>query len=322
MTFEQIDCFLAAAKCDTFFDAAETLHMTQSSVSKQIQKLERELGLVLFDRRHRKAVLTPAGEMFLQEALLLSRTYHQTLLRVRNYQTELEEKLCIGTLPVLTQYHLTGRLKNFQEKYPTIQLTISEAEEPELLKGLCSDRYDLIIGRSYLLKSGDLNSLGAKEINASLSPSQYHFLPIASDTLSVLLPSSHPLAGRTSVSLSEIADENFLLMNPYTSIYHLCEELFSNAGIHPRILRTARVESIISAVAFEEGISLLPQGNLQLFWHEHVTAVPLFDSPSLDIGLIYRKNASLSLPMQCLLREFSDSSSSDDKRKELLQNRQ
>ncbi|MCI5650242.1 MAG: LysR family transcriptional regulator [Fusicatenibacter sp.] len=309
MNFEQIDCFLAAARCSTFFDAAETLHTTQSSLSKQIQKLERELDLVLFDRSHRKAVLTPAGEMFFEEALILSRTYHQALFRIRKYQTELGQKLCIGTLPILTQYHLTGRLKAFQEKYPTINLTISEVEEPDLIDGLSRERYDLIIGRSFLLKSRESASPNPQDSSslAALSSREYVFLSLASDRLSVLLPSSHPLAGKAAVSLSEIAHERFLMMNPYTSIYRLCEELFQNANIHPQILRTARVESIISAVAFEEGISLLPEGNLQLFQHEQVTAVPLADSPPLDIGIIYRKNAPLSLPMQCLLREFSDS---------------
>ena len=63
MTFEQIDCFIAAVHADTFFDAAELLHTTQSTLSKQIQKLEKELNLQLFDRSRRNAVLTPAGEL-------------------------------------------------------------------------------------------------------------------------------------------------------------------------------------------------------------------------------------------------------------------
>ena len=87
MTFEQIDCFIAAVHADTFFDAAELLHTTQSTLSKQIQKLEKELNLQLFDRSRRNAVLTPAGELFYQEAQELSRQYHQMLHRMSLYQT-------------------------------------------------------------------------------------------------------------------------------------------------------------------------------------------------------------------------------------------
>lgn len=72
MTLEQIDFFLMAVRCDTFLEAAENLHIAQSTLSKQIQKLETELNLPLFDRTRRQAVLTPAGELFLQEAAELS----------------------------------------------------------------------------------------------------------------------------------------------------------------------------------------------------------------------------------------------------------
>lgn len=79
MTLEQIDFFLMAVRCDTFLEAAENLHIAQSTLSKQIQKLETELNLPLFDRTRRQAVLTPAGELFLQEAAELSLQYHQML---------------------------------------------------------------------------------------------------------------------------------------------------------------------------------------------------------------------------------------------------
>ena len=73
MTFEQIDYFICAAQSRTFFDAAEAMHISQSALSKQIMKLEKELDLVLWDRNKRSAVLTPAGEFFYKEALKISR---------------------------------------------------------------------------------------------------------------------------------------------------------------------------------------------------------------------------------------------------------
>ena len=67
MTFEQIDYFICAAQSRTFFDAAEAMHISQSALSKQIMKLEKELDLVLWDRSKRSAVLTPAGELFIKK---------------------------------------------------------------------------------------------------------------------------------------------------------------------------------------------------------------------------------------------------------------
>lgn len=86
MTMEQIDFFLMTVRCDTFLEAAENLHIAQSTLSKQIQKLESELNLTLFDRTRRQAVLTPAGELFCQEASELSRQYHQMLQKMRHFK--------------------------------------------------------------------------------------------------------------------------------------------------------------------------------------------------------------------------------------------
>lgn len=69
MTMEQIDFFLMTVRCDTFLEAAENLHIAQSTLSKQIQKLESELNLTLFDRTRRQAVLTPGRQAVLPGSL-------------------------------------------------------------------------------------------------------------------------------------------------------------------------------------------------------------------------------------------------------------
>ena len=71
MTFEQLQCFIASVEEKTFLDAAHSLYISQSSLSKQIMKLEQELGVMLWDRSRRKAGLTEAGNIFYQDALIL-----------------------------------------------------------------------------------------------------------------------------------------------------------------------------------------------------------------------------------------------------------
>ena len=68
MTFEQLNYFIAVVESDTFFDAAYKMNISQSSLSKHIMKLEKELDLKLFDRSSRSATLTQAGEFFYNEA--------------------------------------------------------------------------------------------------------------------------------------------------------------------------------------------------------------------------------------------------------------
>lgn len=91
MTFEQLQCFIASVEEKTFFDAAQSLYISQSSLSKQIMKLEQELGVMLWDRSRRKAGLTEAGNIFYQDALFLLKGENRAILEKEN-KTEQKEK--------------------------------------------------------------------------------------------------------------------------------------------------------------------------------------------------------------------------------------
>lgn len=287
MTFEQLDFFIAAVESDTFFDAAEKLNTTQSTLSKQIHKLETELGFLLFDRSRRSAVLTPAGEAFYEEAVGLSTHYHDVLRKMSGFKASSDAELHIGTLPILTQYGLTGAIHNFIQSHPEILISLTEAEEPELMSGLKNHTFDFIIARETMI-----------------DPALYNFFPVAKDRLSVMLPEEHPLAHRDSLALTDIASEPLILMHSYTSIYQLCMELFKNAGMTPHVLRTARMESIISAVRFGEGVSLFPEKNFRTFEHAGLTAVPLTDAPELLVGIAYLKGRKDVVGVYPFLEDF------------------
>ena len=234
----------------------------------------------LLDRSRRKASLTPAGETFYQDALALRRQYEIMNRHMKKYQifTGNKNELRVGTLPILTQYGLNAHFRQFTESHPDIHLILDEVEENDLKKGLLSSQYDLIICREQMIADqSDISSVY-----------------LADDELVTVLPVGHPLDG--PVSLSALADESFILMNRYTSVYQICQALFANVPIHPQILRTGRVESIISAVAIGEGVSLLPYSNFKLFHHEHVKTLPLTPPVKLPVviaGTKKRINSSI-----------------------------
>lgn len=273
MTFEQLEAFLAAAEQNTFFDAAELLHISQSALSKQIIKLETELGVALFDRRHRHACLNDAGEEFYREALALHRQYLRMRTRMRRYQKSCGHTLVVGTLPILSQYGLTELLSDFSKQNPDIQLVLEEVEEPALMQGLSRGRFDCAIARESLL-------------DAAL----YEMLPLAHDELVAILPASHPLLETnvpSSLSISQLAEADFLLMHRHTAVYLQCMQMFHAASINPRILRHARPESILGAVAVGEGVGLLPKSSLGLFKHQNIAAVSL--SPAVLLPVVLAK---------------------------------
>ncbi len=272
MTFEQLEFFIASVECKTFLEGAECVNTSQSTLSKQIRKLEQELGVDLYDRSRRSARLTPAGQTFYQQAKKLTEIYRQTLDQMKPYVSGISSQLTIGTLPFLAQYDLTRPVQAYMKERADLQISVDEVEEPALLAGLENGTYDFIITRQTMIQQTD-----------------YLFSPVTDDTLAVMLPEAHPLASHASLSLQEIAQESFVLMNTYTSIYQLCQTLFKNANIHPRVLRTSRMESIISTVRLGQAISLFPLKNFRTFEHSGLAAVPLADAPQLIVGTACKK---------------------------------
>lgn len=277
MTFEQIDYFICAAQSRTFFDAAEELHISQSALSKQIMKLEKELDLTLWDRSRRSAILTPAGELFYKEALKISGQYHRSLDVMSDFRDSAIHALRVGTLPFLSQYHLTSLIHRFCAAYPSLPLSLKEVEDQELLESLEHELFELAFVRKNML---DLNI--------------YAFELFTEDRLVAVLPLEHSSASRDSVSLKELENETFILMPPHTSIYRFCMRNFHQAGLHPRILRTARAESIVSAVEIGEGISLLTESSFRFFRQPSLAAVPVNGLEKLSIGVAYKKKKQLS----------------------------
>lgn len=281
MTFEQLQCFIASVEEKTFLDAAHSLYISQSFLSKQIMKLEQELGVMLWDRSRRKAGLTEAGNIFYQDALILLKQYSQARNRLDRFRTESQLTLSVGTLPILTQYQLTPGFRDFQAAHPGIRLSLHEVEELELMEGFEKGIYDLVIGREAMFYGANCQTQ-----------------LIAGDQLAAVLDSSHPLAFRSSLCLEELKDEDFIFMNPYTSIYNLCVIRCREAGFSPRILRTARVESILSAVLIGEGISLLAGNSVRIFKPEHIAVIPLTPKIPLPVVLARHKERPVTRAME------------------------
>lgn len=291
MTIDQIRYFMAVAENTTFLNAAESLNISQSALSKQIINLEKELDVKLLDRSKRSASLTDAGKAFYQHGLTLTRDYHKLISDLASYKEERKAVLKIGTLPFLPQYHLTTRLKSFQEQHPKIDLILSEVEEKELKAGLDLGTYDMILARG----------------NMTSHP-RYESYLVTEDELVLVLPASHPLSARKQINLLEVEGDSFILMNTYTAIYKLCMELFQKDALTPRIIRNARVESIISAISIGEGISLLARSNLNVFRHENIAAVSLSPPVRLPIVLTRLRRKETTAAIKSFIKFFASSS--------------
>ena len=281
MTFEQLSYFIAIVENDTLFDAACEMNISQSSLSKQIMKLEKELDLTLFDRTTRSATLTQAGEFFYNESKQLIEHYKLTLENIENFKSLHENKLHIAVLPIQTQYNLNALFNSFRKENPDIELQITEVEDDRLIEGISKNEYDLIIARETMFDK-----------------SQFKTYPLAKDELIVAISSEHKLSQRDKLTLDDIKNENFILMNPYTSIYKLCINKLKENNIDANIIRTARTESIIGSVAINEGISLLPKSNFEVFHQKNINTISLKPQIALSVVLAKHKKTASNIAIK------------------------
>ncbi len=271
MTFEQLRCLIAAAEEETFFAAAERLNMTQPALSKQIIRLERELGMPLFDRTRRRAALSEAGQLFYRDALALVRRQQEALDRLERCRLARRAAVRVGTLPLLAQHRLLPLFREFERQHPEIPFTIEEVEEAALLAGLEAGGYDLVLARQNMAEDG-----------------RYLCQTLSGDELVAALPEHHPLSERDAVRPEELAEEKLILMHRNTSVYRLCVRLLPEKEGRRPMLRNARIESILSAVAAGEGVSLLMRSSFTVFSSPGVVIRPLQPRVSLPVVLVRR----------------------------------
>ncbi|WP_405743608.1 LysR family transcriptional regulator [Streptomyces sp. NBC_01525] len=211
MELRQIQYFVAVAEELHFGRAAERLHIGQPAVSQQVRRLERELGLALFDRSGRTVTLTPAGRELLPEA-------HQ-LLSARDAFTAGARRLAAREEAVLHVGIGTGlgrRLDDFLDALPGqgagTRFVFRTLEAPRRLAEVRAGRLDAAFIRAARpgtegrgdVPGGEPHSIGEPDPALDATP-DLRFLPLWDDPLRVALPTAHPLATREPLRLSDLA---------------------------------------------------------------------------------------------------------------------
>ena len=272
MEITQVQYVLTVAAAGSFSAAAEELYISQSSLSKQVIALERELGVALFDRSKRQIALTPAGAAFLAHARAIDAAYRTLLADLGRFKTA--PSLKIVAIPVIAQYGITAYIAQFRGAHPEIDLLLEEREASAILPALNNHQFDLAFVRD--------NYLDATE---------YVLRQIAQDRMLVVVSSRHRLAARSSIALAELADENHIVFDKGTVVHELAVDACRAAGFEPRIFYASlRVESVLGLVASNSGVALMMEKVVKYHEHPDVVAIPLVEVIESRIVLVAPKN--------------------------------
>ena len=276
MDIRQIRYFLSVIETGSFSAAADEHYISQSSLSKIIIALEKELGVSLFDRSKRKVFLTQAGEAFLEHARKLITAYKAMVVELDGYKSTLDS-FSIATIPVLTQYGITTYLAQFRDLHPNIHFNIDEIDGLNILPALDEHRFDLAFTR-----------------HNYLNHERYASLEICKDKLLVVVSKNNRHANRTSISLKELSNDNFIVFDRITDLHKLIMDECRKAGFDPTIFYSShRKVSVLGLVGTNIGLALMPVKVYDYYQHSDVLAIPLDENIICNIVLVYLKNRML-----------------------------
>jgi LysR family transcriptional activator of glutamate synthase operon len=276
MEIRQIQYFLSIVDTSSFSAAAEEHYISQSSLSKMIIALEKELAVTLFDRSKRKIALTEAGEAFLRHARKLNADYKAMLVELEGYKSE-ADSFSIAAIPVLPQYGIATMIAQFKDRYPRIHFSLEEIDGLNILPALTEGRFDLAFTRHNFLDQD-----------------QFASLEISKDKLLVVVSKNNRHANRSSISLKELASDNFIMFDRVTELQQLVMDECAKAGFEPTIFYSShRKVSVVSLVETNIGIALMPVKVYEYHRQPDVLAIPLEETIECNIVLAYLKNREL-----------------------------
>lgn len=274
MDLRRLKYFIAVGEELNFNRAAQRLHIAQPGLSKQVQQLERELGVALLDRSRRSVSLTEAGRLLLDEANRLLKDVDQVAHRVHQVGSGSTGRVSMDFPPSVSSRVLPMIIREFRQQCPRVQLTLREADPDGLIRAVQRGLTD--VGFVYV-PFRDEDALRRETLLC--------------EPFVVALPRRHPLASAERVELAELADDDFVLNFAYNTagLHHKVVQLCEEAGFVPQVVQEAwLMQTTLSLVSAGLGVTLVP-ASMQGLRRDGVTYKPMVGCPDVvELDLLWR----------------------------------
>ena len=241
----QLEYILAVDKEKHFGKAAKSCHVAQPSLSMQIQKLEEELGAVIFDRSRKPIIATETGQEILIQAKRVIQEHRKIQDIANRGATELRGAFSLGVIPTLSPYLIPLFVGSFSKKYPNVSLKINEYQTHEIIRQLANDELD-----------GGL--LVTPLQNDQIIERHLFFEPFYA-----YVSKTHPLANRKLLSEYDLDDNNLWLLEEghcfRDQVLKVCSLDKKNAAFENVEFAGGNLETLKNLVKRNSGYTLLPE---------------------------------------------------------------
>ena len=240
LKLEALEQFVAVARTRNFTRAAEELHLSQSALSRSIQKLEEQLGQPVFERKPREVLLTDLGTLLLKRATDILKLVEDTF-------SELSEagrrgRIRLGVIPTIAPYFLPGLLSRFSQEHPDIGVLLQEDTTEELIRRCSHGDIDLaILALPVIAKYIEVEALFEEE-------------------LLLVVASGHPLEKVRNITAASVDAYPFVMLSEAHCLAENISSFCRKNAIQPvTVERTSQITTVQELVAMNHGISVLPE---------------------------------------------------------------
>jgi DNA-binding transcriptional LysR family regulator len=280
INLRQFQYFVAVAEELHFTRAAARLNIGQPPLSLQIQAIERELGVLLLNRTRRTVTLTPAGEIFLQEArktLLQAERAVNVAARAAKGEMGTLRLSFVTSVPLLKVF--TEIIRSFRLQNPDVHLELKVRSSNKIIEEVLVGTVDVGFTRPPA---------------STVLPSSLNAIPVYKDNLMVVLPIDHPLSSKSGpIAIKDLKDEKFVLrprgsgVGFYEQVFEICAE----AGFSPQIVQEAsEATTTHGLVAAGVGVTIAPQALMSIKVHGVVWREIANANVSSQIQLIHSQS--------------------------------
>ena len=232
-TLDQLRILKAIAAEGSFKRAADSLYVSQPAVSLQVQNLERQLDVPLFDRGGRRAQLTEAGHLLLSYGDRILSLCEETCRAIEDLQNLQGGTLIVGASQTTGTYLLPRMLGLFRQKYPDVAVQLHVHSTRRTAWSVANGQIDLaIIG-------GEI----PPELQDSLE-----VMPYAEDEMALILPILHPFARQTQIERDDLYKLQFIALDSQSTIRKVIDQVLTRCGIDTRRLKVEMELNTIEAI--------------------------------------------------------------------------
>lgn len=292
MTITQLKYVLAVAEYKNFTLAAENSFVTQPTLSMQIQKLEDELDVVIFNRKKKPIALTPIGEKIIEQAKLIVNESNRISDIVDQQKGFIGGEFRLGIIPTIMPTLLPFFLKNFLKKYPKVQLIIEELTTEDIIKKLMEGHLDAGIAATPLE-------------NAAIKERPLYYEPFVG-----FVASNHRLFKNEFITEDELDLDDILLLEDghcfKNSVINLCNVSKNLKNYHFQ-LESGSIATLVKLSKEGLGMTLLPYLHTLDLAEEDKKYLKQFNNtvPAREVSLIYH-NSQLKMQLIEALKNTID----------------